>query len=68
VPSVATNSPTIVARPTLRGDERAWWKAAGIDPNTRMLWKHTRVSEGRVPPNGGDASDCGRSQSARDPL
>jgi hypothetical protein len=35
------------------GDERAWWKATGIDPIrvARRLWKHTRVEEGRVPPD-----------------
>jgi hypothetical protein len=35
------------------GDERAWWKAAGIDPIkiARKLWKETRVNEGRVPPD-----------------
>jgi hypothetical protein len=34
------------------GDERAWWKAAGIDPIkiARKLWKHTRVSDGRMLP------------------
>jgi ERF superfamily len=33
------------------GDERAWWKAAGIDPIkiARRLWKQTRVKEGRLP-------------------
>jgi ERF superfamily len=33
------------------GDERAWWKVAGIDPIkiARRLWKQTRVNEGRVP-------------------
>src|SRR5262249_28193368 len=33
------------------GDERAWWKAAGIDPMkfARRLWKQTRVREGRLP-------------------
>jgi len=32
------------------GDERAWWKEAGIDPIkvARKLWKRTRVSEGRI--------------------
>jgi hypothetical protein len=32
------------------GDERAWWRATGIDPIkvARKLWKHTRVSEGRI--------------------
>jgi ERF superfamily len=35
------------------GDERAWWKAAGIDPIkiARRLWKRTRVNEGRLPPD-----------------
>jgi hypothetical protein len=35
------------------GDERAWWTATGIDPLkvARKLWKHTRVNEGRIPPN-----------------
>jgi hypothetical protein len=35
------------------GDERAWWKAAGIDPIkiARRLWKQTRVNEGRLPPD-----------------
>jgi hypothetical protein len=35
------------------GDERVWWKAAGIDPIkiARRLWKETRVNEGRVPPD-----------------
>jgi hypothetical protein len=34
-------------------DERAWWKAAGIDPIkiACRLWKETRVNEGRVPPD-----------------
>jgi hypothetical protein len=33
------------------GDERAWWKHAGIDPLkvARKLWKETRVNEGRLP-------------------
>jgi len=33
------------------GDERAWWKAAGIEPMkfARWLWKQTRVKEGRLP-------------------
>jgi len=32
-------------------DERAWWKAAGVDPakTARKLWKQTRVNEGRMP-------------------
>ena len=35
------------------GDERAWWKAAGINPlpAARKLWKQTRVNEGRIRPN-----------------
>jgi hypothetical protein len=35
-------------------DERAWWKAAGIDPIkiARRLWKQTRINEGRVPLDG----------------
>jgi hypothetical protein len=35
------------------GDERAWWKAAGIDPMkvARKFWKETRVNEGRIKPN-----------------
>jgi hypothetical protein len=35
-------------------DERAWWQTAGIDPIkvARKLWKHTRVNEGRIPPDG----------------
>jgi hypothetical protein len=35
------------------GDERAWWKAAGIDPIkiARQLWKKTRENEGRMRPN-----------------
>jgi ERF superfamily len=34
-------------------DERAWWKAAGIDPikTARRLWKNTRVDEGQLPPD-----------------
>jgi hypothetical protein len=34
-------------------DERAWWKAAGIDPikTARRLWKETRVKQGQVPPD-----------------
>ena len=32
------------------GDERAWWKASGINPlpAARKLWKQTRMDEGRV--------------------
>jgi len=34
------------------GDEKAWWKQAGIDPTkvARKLWKHTRIDEGRIEP------------------
>jgi ERF superfamily len=34
------------------GDERAWWKASGIDPikAARKLWKETRLNEGRIQP------------------
>ena len=34
------------------GDERAWWKAAGIDPvnAARKLWKRTRMDEARIRP------------------
>jgi ERF superfamily len=34
------------------GDEKAWWKQAGIDPLkvARKLWKHTRIDEGRIEP------------------
>jgi ERF superfamily len=35
------------------GDERAWWKQAGIDPIkvARKLWKCTRANEGRIGPD-----------------
>jgi hypothetical protein len=35
------------------GDERAWWKAAGIDPLkiARKLWKGTRANKGQERPN-----------------
>jgi hypothetical protein len=34
-------------------DERAWWKAANIDPLrvARKFWKDTRLNEGRIAPN-----------------
>jgi ERF superfamily len=34
------------------GDEKAWWKQAGIDPIkvARKLWKRTRIDEGRIEP------------------
>jgi hypothetical protein len=34
------------------GDEKTWWKQAGIDPIkvARKLWKHTRIDEGRIEP------------------
>jgi len=33
-------------------DERAWWRAAGIDPDqvARKLWKDTRIDEGQIAP------------------
>jgi hypothetical protein len=33
-------------------DERAWWRAAGIDPDqvARKLWGNTRIDEGRIGP------------------
>ena len=36
-----------------RGDERAWWRDAGIDLSriAHRLWKQTRMNEGRVPPD-----------------
>jgi hypothetical protein len=35
------------------GDERAWWKQAGIDPIkvARKLWSRTRANEGRIDPH-----------------
>ena len=35
------------------GDERGWWRAAGIDPIkiARKLWRHTRMEEGQMPPD-----------------
>jgi len=35
-------------------DERAWWRAAGINPIkvARQLWKDTRMDEGRIEPEG----------------
>jgi hypothetical protein len=40
------------------GDEKAWWKQAGIDPIkiARKLWKHTRIDEGRIEPMAQDAA------------
>jgi hypothetical protein len=34
------------------GDEKTWWKQAGIDPIkvARKLWKHTHLDEGRIEP------------------
>src|SRR6516165_6645213 len=41
------------------GDERAWWKAAGIDPLkvAHKLWKEARVNEGRIAPNSSSKLD-----------
>jgi ERF superfamily protein len=35
------------------GDERAWWKQAGIDPIkvAHKLWRRTRAKEGRIGPH-----------------
>ena len=35
------------------GNERTWWKAAGIDPLSvaRKLWTHTRLNDGRMDPD-----------------
>ncbi len=43
------------------GDERAWWKASGIDPikAARKLWKETRLNEGRIRPDS-DPASCRR--------
>src|SRR5262249_9514933 len=34
-------------------DERAWWRAAGIDPDqvASKLWKDTRIDEGQITPD-----------------
>ncbi|HKF09464.1 MAG TPA: ERF family protein [Xanthobacteraceae bacterium] len=34
-------------------DERAWWRAAGVDPDqvARKLWKDTRIDEGQIAPD-----------------
>jgi hypothetical protein len=34
------------------GDEKAWWRQAGIDPIrvARKLWRHTRLDEGHIEP------------------
>jgi hypothetical protein len=40
----------ITARSIAHGDERAWWRTAGVDPlkAARRLWKHTPVNKGRI--------------------
>ena len=50
------------------GDERAWWKAAGIDPLkvAGKLWKEARVNDGRLAPNPPSNADD-QKQSARSP-
>src|ERR1700757_1096319 len=50
------------------GDERAWWKAAGIDPLkvAGKLWKEARVNDGRLAPNPPSNVDD-QKQSARSP-
>jgi hypothetical protein len=45
------------------GDERAWWKAARIDPLkvAAKLWKEARVKEGRITPSPApQPGDCGQ--------
>jgi ERF superfamily len=44
------------------GDERGWWKAAGIDPVkiARRLWKQTRLDDG--PDRQGSVLEAGRPQ------
>jgi hypothetical protein len=50
------------------GDERAWWKAAGIDPLkvAHELWQEARVSAGRIPP-GPPPQTCDRVQNPESP-
>ena len=42
------------------GNEEAWWGAAGIDPLSvaQMLWKMTRVDEGRVNTDQGEPASA----------
>jgi hypothetical protein len=45
------------------GDEKSWWRQAGIDPVNvaRKLWKRTRVNEGRIEPEpAAQAAACDR--------
>ena len=56
------------------GDERAWWKAAGIDPLkvAHKLWKEARVNEGRIPgsspPQPGDGAQIQERQDSSGPA
>jgi hypothetical protein len=56
------------------GDERAWWKAAGIDPLkiARELWKEARVNEGKIPsgipPQPGDREQISESRDPSGPA
>jgi hypothetical protein len=49
------------------GNEEAWWQAANIDPLdvAQKLWNRTRVSEGRIEPNGDHPQPSG---TAADPA
>jgi ERF superfamily len=48
------------------GDEKAWWKQAGIDPFkvARKLWERTRIDEGRIEPEP-TAQGAGADRSAK---
>jgi hypothetical protein len=50
------------------GDERVWWKAAGIDPLkvAHKLWKEARLNEGRIAA-GAPPGDQGQIPEAREP-
>jgi hypothetical protein len=56
------------------GDERAWWKAAGIDPLkvAHKLWKEARVNEGRIgarpPSQPGDRGQISESHGPSSPA
>jgi len=51
------------------GDERSWWKAAGIDPIkiARKLWKHTRINEGRRSPDAAPQAAAPKAASSQPP-
>jgi len=53
------------------GDEKAWWKQAGIDPIkiARKLWKSTRIDEGRIEPEPtAQAASADRPAKSDDPV